>query len=118
MARKTNRSACGTSFHNTTVRTSIATLRKLYGDPTCDENYGDDKVNVEWDMELTGRSSHDGMAGNVFTIYDWKEYRVLDENEIVEFHIGGMDRQITSLAAQEMHHDLTHGLTEWNDTAK
>ena len=103
MAKKTNRSTCGTSFHDTVLRTSIATLKELYGDPTCDENSGEDKVNVEWEMVLTEESDTEGA---VFTIYDWKEYRVLDENEIVEFHIGGSNRYITNSAYEEIILDL------------
>ena len=111
MAKKTDRSSCGTSFHSSVVRTSVSLLKKLYGDPQNEDNCGEDKVNFNWNMELTGRSSHDEYKGEVFTIYDWKEYRTLDEGEYIEFHIGGDNRTITELAVQEMHHDLTHGLT-------
>jgi len=41
-------------------------------------------------------------AGDVFTVYDWKEYRSLNENEMIEWHIGGMNRAITEQAKREI----------------
>jgi hypothetical protein len=40
--------------------------------------------------------------GWVFTIYDWKEYRSLSENEIIEWHVGGHNGQITKQAVNEI----------------
>ena len=40
--------------------------------------------------------------GEVFTVYDWKEYRVLDENELIEWHIGGHSSLSTGLAVDEI----------------
>ena len=55
---------------------------------------GGDKVNFEWVME--------NEEGEVFTVYDWKEYRVLDENELIEWHIGGHSSLSTDLAVNEI----------------
>jgi hypothetical protein len=38
--------------------------------------------------------------GNVFTIYDWKEYRKLNLDQKVEWHIGAKG-QLTSITAKE-----------------
>lgn len=103
MAKKTNKSACGTSFHDSTVITTINKLKKLYGDPQCEDNSGEDKVNVEWDMILTDSSIY---KGKVFTIYDWKEYRTIGGDEFIEFHIGGMNKEITHQAELELGRDL------------
>ena len=40
--------------------------------------------------------------GDVFTVYDWKEYRILKEDEIIQWHIGGMSKQITEQAKHEI----------------
>lgn len=93
--RKTNKSTGGTSFHDTTVGTTIHTLLKLLGQPTIVDNTGMDKTNYEWEMETSN--------GDVFTVYDWKEYKILHEHEIIEFHIGGMSKSITEQAKNEIY---------------
>ena len=90
----TTQSANGTSFHNTVINCSVATLRKVLGEPVNECNDGQDKVNFDWEMETN--------TGDVFTVYDWKEYRILNENEIIEWHIGGNSRGITEQAKREI----------------
>jgi hypothetical protein len=79
--KKTNRSVSGTSFHDVTIKTSIKALKAVLGEPTYTGDPIEDKVQVEWICET--------QEGNVVTIYDWKEYRILLQSEEVEFHIGG-----------------------------
>ena len=79
--KKTNRSVSGTSFHDVTIKTSIKALKAVLGEPTYTGDPIKDKVQVEWICET--------QEGNVVTIYDWKEYRILFQSEEVEFHIGG-----------------------------
>jgi hypothetical protein len=88
--RKTFKEIGGTSFHDTTIGTTVHTLIKLLGEPTYSGNDGEDKVNYQWEMETND--------GDVFTVYDYKEYKVLDEHEIIEFHIGGMSKAVTEQA--------------------
>jgi hypothetical protein len=88
----------GTSFHDTTIGTTVHTLRKLLGEPYCEGNDGKDKVNFEWQCQT--------YEGDVFTVYDWKEYRPLDEHEIIEFHIGGRSKRVTEQAKNEMYEAL------------
>ena len=52
------------------------------GEPDFFDNDGQDKTNMEYDLE-----SEYGNAP--FTIYDWKEYKPLQMDELIEFHIGG-----------------------------
>ena len=40
--------------------------------------------------------------GDVFTVYDWKEYRSLNENELIEWHIGGANKYATEQAGREI----------------
>jgi len=74
----------GTSFHHVTI---ITTPRKLMdladkiGATYYAGNDGEDKTNFDFDFE-----TEDGVY---FTVYDWKEYRILDLDKTVEFHIGG-----------------------------
>ena len=102
--RKTTKSPSGTSFHDTTVRTTIHTLLKLLGQPTIVDNTGLDKTNYEWEMETDN--------GDVFTVYDWKEYKILHEHEIIDFHIGGMSKAITEQAKNEIYDAM------WNKQLK
>jgi len=78
--KPTKKSVNGTSFHNETVRASLTDLRQILGEPIYSTNDGEDKVNFEWAMETD--------SGIQFTVYDWKEYRSLGEDEIIEWHIG------------------------------
>jgi hypothetical protein len=40
--------------------------------------------------------------GTVFTVYDWKEYRPLKEDEEVEWHVGGYSGMNTEKALNEI----------------
>jgi hypothetical protein len=73
--KQTTQSPIGTSFHDTVINESVNNLIKVLGNPQYDANNGTDKVNIEWMMELND--------GSVFTVYDYKEYRVLDKREII-----------------------------------
>jgi hypothetical protein len=41
-------------------------------------------------------------SGEVFTVYDWKYYRPLGEEEMVEWHIGGHSGGVTADALAEI----------------
>ena len=92
MVKKSKKSPTGTSFHNVTVRCTPQQLIDLLGPAQYGGNDGRDKTNFDWVCETKG--------GILFTIYDWKEYRVLDLNEEVYFHIGGRSFGQTSEAAE------------------
>jgi len=87
-----------TSFHHTVIHTTPQKLIKLaerIGAEYYDQNTGDDKTNFDFEF--------DTKDGTYFTVYDWKEYRELGYDEIVEFHIGTDDPadSIKALAALE-----------------
>ena len=96
--KQTDKSADGTSFHNHTFTATVDDLRNVLGQPYCEQNDGEDKVNFDWIMETED--------GEVFTVYDWKEYRQLDENEDIEWHIGGRSGLITEKALLEIREAL------------
>ena len=98
MLKKTSKDVFGTSFHLSTVRASVNELTKIIGEPTYESNDGEDKVNIEWELEDDN--------GNVITIYDWKEYRKIGYDEQIEWHIGGMSRDITDNAKGEIEYML------------
>ena len=97
--KQTNKSANGTSFHDTTFFASVSDLRKILGEPYSEQNDGSDKCNFDWTMETED--------GTIFTVYDWKYYRPLDEDEMVQWHIGGNSGRITELALAEITHALS-----------
>ena len=92
--KPTTKSAEGTSFHDSVIKCSVETLRKVLGEPTYDDNSGDDKTNYEWEMETS--------AGDVFTVYDWKEYRSLNDSDVIGWHIGGHNGNVTEQAKKEI----------------
>ena len=85
--KKTHKDTCGTSFHGDTIFISVEELINLLGEPQFQENDGNDKVNYYWDCETED--------GELFTIYDWKEYRPISDFEQIEFHIGSFTKEIS-----------------------
>jgi hypothetical protein len=100
MAKQTNQSANGTSFHDVTIKTSANKLISVLGEPHWVNNTGEDKVNFEFIFETD--------EGDVFTIYDWKHYRKLDLDEIIEWHIGSHSRMISWDAQDEITKELSN----------
>jgi hypothetical protein len=94
MAKLTEKSVYGTSFHGTTITTTLQKLIDALGEPQFGDNSGQDKSNFDFICETED--------GDVFTIYDWKEYRPLKMNEIVDFHIGGKSKFVTMTAKTEL----------------
>jgi len=97
MAKKTYKNVDGTSFQDVTIKASVQDLTRVLGEPD-NNNTGEDKVNFVWDLETE--------EGDVFTIYDWKEYRKLDLDEIIEWHIGARSRSIAGEAQYEVMREL------------
>jgi hypothetical protein len=76
------------------IVTTVNKLIDAIGKPQIEDNDGNDKVNVEWICELSD--------GTVFTIYDWKEYRPLEYDEEIEFHIGAKNGELSKRAADTL----------------
>ena len=83
----------GTSFHGDVIKTSKYQLLELLGKPNYQDSF-EDKTQNEWVCETE--------EGEVFTIYDWKEYRVYGDDELIEWHIGGYSKAITGQAQMEI----------------
>ena len=96
--KQTDKSANGTSFHNHTFTATVDDLRNVLGQPQFESNDGQDKVNFDWIMETED--------GEPFTVYDWKEYRRLEEDEVIEWHIGGRSGADTEKALLEIREAL------------
>jgi hypothetical protein len=79
--KKTANLLKGTSFHDVTIITTVNELVRVLGEPTIQDNTGEDKTNFEWVCET--------IDGDIVTIYDWKEYKMIDVDEEIEFHLGG-----------------------------
>lgn len=62
-----------------TFRATQEEIEKAFGEPTYTEWDIEEKVQNEWEL----------MSGeHIVTIYDWKEYRKYDYDEVLEWHIG------------------------------
>jgi hypothetical protein len=95
MVKKTNKSTDETSFHGITIKTTLGRLRAAFGDPQWESNDGEDKTNIDYNLETPD--------GDVFTVYDWKNYRPIGEDEVLDFHIGADSSRIAFQAKNEMH---------------
>jgi hypothetical protein len=104
--KQTTNSTIGTSFHDTVITTTVNKLIKAIGKPYMHNNNGSDKINFEWKMELED--------GTLFTVYDYKEYRKLDLDELIEFHIGGYDVQSTEKALWNIQWALENTKDQWD----
>lgn len=98
--KHTEKSASGTGFFGDVFQATPSDLRTILGQPKFEHNDGQDKTNREWTMETE--------SGEVFTVYDWKYYRPLDEDETVEWHIGGNSGRVTELALAEITNALSN----------
>jgi len=92
--KTTTSSAGGTSFHGTTLLATANQLKSVLGEADFYDNDGKDKVNFEWDLVND--------AGQIFTVYDWKEYRPIGLDEMIEWHLGGFSLQSTELGKEEI----------------
>ena len=92
--KPTTQSISGTSFYGSTIEATVNQLINICGQPYDDSNTGEDKVNFEWNLQT--------YSGDVFTIYDWKEYRIIGLDEVIEWHIGGRNEIITIQAYNEL----------------
>lgn len=90
MLKHTRKSGVGTSFHGSTIRTTVGKLKKLFPNSYEEQNDGRDKTNYDFILE--------DADGNIVTIYDWKEYRPISDDEMIYFHIGGKNQDITQRA--------------------
>jgi hypothetical protein len=98
MCKKTNSSISGTSFQDVTFFASVQDLTRALGEPSYVDNTGEDKVNFDWNMETED--------GDVFSIYDWKEYRKINDIEVIEWHIGSFSKSISNVAKMEVQKQL------------
>jgi hypothetical protein len=97
--KPTNKSLSGTSSFYQTVETTIEKLIQAIGQPTYDgrgKGYDADadKTQVEWDLETS--------TGEVISLYDYKEYKWLSNNEVVKFHIGSYNLEASVFAKTEL----------------
>lgn len=84
--KRSDKEIIGTSFHGHEIMLTRFMLIDKLGEPDY-INDVDEKVQYEWVMETKN--------DDVFTIYDWKEYRPYNEWTPISWHIGAHD-QVTS----------------------
>lgn len=94
MVKETFKDCNGTSFHDTTIVTTPRKLIELFPNSYSEQNNGEDKVNFDFVLENSN--------GDVFTIYDWKEYRRIGMDEQIQFHIGGFSREVTEQSKRDL----------------
>ena len=68
----------GTSYADCFFATKEDIVR-AFGEPSYEDYNTGEKVQNEWDFDVDGQP---------ITIYDWKEYRIYDSDETIEWHIG------------------------------
>lgn len=94
MAKHTEKTPNGTSFYDVRIKATPAQLKELFPDSYFESNDGSDKTNYDFTLETE--------SGKVFTIYDWKYYRPIEDNELITWHIGGHDAMSCLEGADEV----------------
>ena len=94
MAKLSNKSAAGTSWYGQEIKTTPKQLIEILGTPQFGDNSGQDKCNFDWVCETED--------GDVFTVYDWKEYAPLNMDSVYSFHIGANTSLVSSKALDEL----------------
>ena len=92
MAKFTRKTGDGTSFHGVKFKATPQQLIDLFPNSYYERNDGRDKTNFDFTLETEN--------GKEFTIYDWKKYRPLSKDEVVEWHVGAQD-MITSIEGRD-----------------
>lgn len=72
-----------TCFSFCTFKASVNELVSKFGEPDFVDRDEDEKCQYEWNLRVIN-----GNKVSVFTVYDWKEYRLFERDEIIEWHIG------------------------------
>lgn len=87
---KKSLSSIATSFKGVYINTTLEELRRMFGENQFYDGE-DEKVTHEWRINTeTGGDVNDG-EGIIITIYDWKEYREIKDDEILQWHVGGIN---------------------------
>tara|TARA_R110000803_G_scaffold102518_1_gene170606 strand:+ start:983 stop:1297 length:315 start_codon:yes stop_codon:yes gene_type:complete len=84
------------SWHGTTIKTtpqSLVDLAEKWGVPYNNYNDGSEKTNFDFDFQAS-----DDLQ---FTVYDWKEFEILDMDTKYRFHIGGID-EVSTIKAKNI----------------
>lgn len=88
---KQNPGSSGTSLQGY-LNASYDDLVLAFGKPTFDETSADNKVDIEWCLEIYENDNEDPIQ---VTIYNWKDYdgglRAISDPQY-EWHIGGRNR--------------------------
>jgi hypothetical protein len=92
--KPTKDNAIGTSFYGDYIHSTLKELREVMGEENKDYQSGDGKVQYQWILEMEN--------DDIITIYDYKEYRSIDENEIISWHIGSHNKQSSMNARYEI----------------
>lgn len=92
--KTTTKSSEGTSFYGTEFSATVKEMKKVLGPPKYDWNTGRGKVNMKWEFETK--------SGNVFTLYDYDEYRILRGTHRIDWHIGAHSAAISLEALEEL----------------
>jgi hypothetical protein len=92
--KKTTKDSKENKFYGAIIETTPNKLKKILGEPQFFCNNGRYKNNICYTCEINN--------GNIITIYDWKECRQIDMNEIIRFHIGGNNKEDTINAKTEL----------------
>jgi hypothetical protein len=85
MAKSTSKSSSCTSFFGVTFQATPQQLIDLFPNSYHSQNDGRDKTNFDFTLETE--------SGDVFTIYDWKEYMPLAMSAMIDWHIGSFNEQ-------------------------
>ena len=91
--KETNKSINGTCFFSVVVPATVAQMKSILGTPEVNGTV-EDKSQFDWYMETDG--------GEVFTVYDWKEGRLLTEDVLVNWHVGSFTKEASEAAEVEL----------------
>ena len=95
---KKTKQMVSSSFYNETILATTSELIKVLGEPAYGRCDFDEKVQYDWEMETDD--------GQYFTVYDWKEYREFGMDEVIRWHIGGIDLNGTKRGKIELLKEL------------
>lgn len=86
-----------TSFHGDTIESTVNILTERFGPSEVGDLV---KVQYEWSLIYNNEIP--------FTLYDWKEYREIEPDELIEFHIGARNKEESKLIYNILNNDTSN----------
>ena len=97
MIRASIESTSGTSYYGDNI---VATANEIEAIVGALPEYDYDKSQRTWCAEFSYLDEDGDVCWTTFTIYDWKEFRTIGDDDVIDYHIGAFNRTESNKALE------------------